>query len=106
MFYRTNRLCNKGDFNLKIKKFSDLENLPIGKKIMVIALLLIIFFSLYYLWSMEITTQFKEKGVVVCEDTKSKGKFITEKCPQRDPDYYKEDYPPWLNNENTQWTNT
>ena len=91
---------------MKIKKFSDLENLSTSKKIMVITLLLIIFFSLYYLWSMEKTTQFTENGYVVCEDIFSKGKFITEKCPQRDPDYYKEDYPPWLNNENTQWINT
>ena len=90
---------------MKIKKFSDLENLPTGKKIMVIALLLIIFFSLYYLWSMEITIQHKENGIVVCEEIRSKGKFITEECPQKEPDYYKKDYPR-LNNENIEWINT
>jgi len=89
-----------------MKKFSDLENLPTGKKIMVIILLLIIFFTLYYTWARESTTKFTENGIVVCEDIFSKGKFITEKCPQRDPEYYKEDFPPWLNNENIEWINT
>jgi hypothetical protein len=90
---------------LKIKKFSDLEKLPTSKKVILIVLLLLIFFSLYYLWSMEITTQFKENGVVVCEDIKSKGKFITEKCPQREPDYYKKDWIPYIEAD-TSWINT
>lgn len=102
MFYRTNRLCNEGD-DMKIQKFSDLENLSTGKKIMVIALMLLILFSLFYLYNKKTITRFYDnQDNVICEDVYQRGKFITPECPQR---HYKPNEE-WLYKNGVEWTNT
>lgn len=82
---------------MKIKKFSDLEKLPTSKKVMLIGLLLLIFFSLYYLYDI------KEEYIIYpdgCKETYNKGKLISPECDYK----YTDDE--WLNEVDISWTNT
>lgn len=84
---------------MKIKKFSDVEKLPTKSKVILILLLLTIFLSLFYLWSI------KQEYIVYpsgCKEVYNKGKLISDECPlidkvSRDEWYIQTNGAEWIN---------